>query len=87
MKDKEITHENYKDTLFEKKQMHHKMPKIMQKDHSMFTADVMKTSLSPFNDKKWISREGDKFKTYSFGHYQIEEEELVDCLTDLINDA
>ena len=87
VKDKEITHENYKDTLFEKKQMHHKMPKIMQKDHSMYTADVMKTSLSPFNDKKWISREGDKFKTYSFGHYQIEEEELVDCLTDLINDA
>ena len=44
-------------------------------------------TLSPFNDKKWISREGDKFKTYSFRHYQIEEEELVDCLTDLINDA
>ena len=56
------------------------MTKIMQKEHEMFTADLVKTSLSPFNDKKWISRTEDKFKTYSFGHYRIEDEELVDCL-------
>merc|ERR1711873_293433 len=44
-----------------------------------------KTSLSPFNDKKWISRDGDRFKTYSFGHYRIVEEEIEDCLVDLVN--
>ena len=87
VKDKEITHKNYKDTLFGKKQMRHKMTKIMQKDHEMYTAEIMKTSLSPFNDKRWISREGDKFKAYSFGHYKIDEEEIVDCLIDLINDV
>ena len=85
VKDKEISHQNYKDTLFGKKQMRHKMTKIMNKEHEMFTADIVKTTLSPFNDKKWISRIGDTFTSYSFGHHRIQEEELVDCLTDLIN--
>jgi hypothetical protein len=80
VKDKVITHVDYKQCLFGKKQMRHKMTKIMQKEHEMFTADLVKTSSSPFNDKKWISRTEDKFKTYSFGHYRIEDEELVDCL-------
>ena len=86
VKDKEISHQNYKDTLFGKKQMRHKMTKIMNKEHEMFTADIVKTTLSPFNDRKWISRIGDAFTSYSFGHHRIQEEELVDCLTDLIND-
>ena len=57
----------------------------MQENHEMYTVDTVKTSLSPFNDKKWISREGDVFTSYSFGHHKIVEEELMDCLTDLAN--
>ena len=30
--------------------------------------------LSPFNDKKWIRRDGDDFTSYSFGHYKIVEQ-------------
>ena len=52
----------------------------------MYTAKIIKVSLSPFNDMKWIKREGNQFKNYSFGHYKIEEEEQVDFMTDLIND-
>ena len=43
--------------------------------HEMYTVDVNKTSLSPFNDKKWIKRVDSDFTSYSFGHYKIEEEE------------
>ena len=85
MKEKEIRHEDYKTTLFSAEQMMHKQTRIVQKDHELFTVEAKKTSLSPFNDKKWISRDGDRFKAYSFGHYRIVEEEIEDCLVDLVN--
>jgi hypothetical protein len=47
------------------------MTKIMQENHEMYTVDTVKTSLSPFNDKNWISREGNVFTSYSFGLYKI----------------
>ena len=72
VKDKYITHEHYKQCLFEEKQLKHKQTRIIQENHNMFTATQNKTSLSPFNDKKWITREGDKFTSYSFGHYKLE---------------
>ena len=60
--------------------MRHRQTEIIQKEHEMYTVTQMKTSLSPFNDKKWISRQENDYTTYSFGHYKIEEEELVDSL-------
>ena len=85
VKEKEIRHGDYKTTLFKEEQMMHKQTRITQKEHELFTVETKKTSLSPFNDKKWISRDGDKFKTYSYGHYRIVEEEIEDCLVDLVN--
>ena len=81
VKEKDITHENYKECLFESKQMRHRQTKIIQKEHEMYTATQMKTSLSPFNDNKWIFRQENDFTTYSFGHYKTEKEELVDSLS------
>ena len=75
VKEKNITHEMYKDSLFQQKEMRHKQTKIMQDMHEMYTVDVNKTSLSPFNDKKWIKRVDSDFTSYSFGHYKIEKEE------------
>ena len=86
MKEKEIRHEDYKTTLFSAEQMMHKQTRIVQKEHELFTVETEKISLSPFIDKKWIIREGDTFKTYSFGHHKIVEYDIVDCLVDLIND-
>ena len=87
VKEKEIRHEDYKTTLFSAEQMMHKQTRIVQKEHELFTVETKKTSLSPFNDKKWITREGDSFKAYSFGHHKIVENELVDILVDLANDS
>ena len=74
VKDKDITHQNYEQCLFDKLQMKHKQTRIIQDNHKMYTATQNKVSLSPFNDKKWITRREDNFKTYSFGHYKIKEE-------------
>ena len=52
-------------------QMSNKMTRIMQENHKLYTVEVEKKSLSPFNDKKWVSRDGDDFISYSFGHYKI----------------
>ena len=72
VKEKDITHENYKQCLFNEQQMKHKQTRIIQEEHKLYTATQNKTSLSPFNDKKWITREGDQFTSYSFHHYKLE---------------
>ena len=74
VKDKDITHENYNQCLFDKLQMKHKQTRIIQESHKMYTATQNKVSLSPFNDKKFITRKENEFKTYSFGNYKIKEE-------------
>ena len=55
--------------------MNHWMPKIGHTHHNVETQYKMKRSLNPFNDKKWIHKNGeDEFETYSFGHKQLKGE-------------
>ena len=54
-----------------KKSFHHTGTKIIQEKHQLYTADVRKVSLSPFNDKKWITKRGDDFISLSHGHKDI----------------
>ena len=70
VKDEVLTHEDYKNSLLKRLQMSNKMTRIMQENHKLYTVEVEKKSLSPFNDKKWVSRDVDDFKRYSFGHYK-----------------
>ena len=44
--------------------MMHKQKRIAQKDHDLFTVEAKKTSFSAYNDKKWITRDGDSFKKH-----------------------
>ena len=76
--------------------MSHPMTKIIQQEHQVYTDTQVKTSLSPFKDKKYIVE-----KSFSFVHKDIEKikkweslfytevesdsEDLVDCLDELIN--
>ena len=71
VKDEVLTHSDYKDTLFHKRCMKNSQTRILQLEHELYTSSVTKTSLSPFNDKKWVNREGDTFTSYSFGHYKL----------------
>ena len=69
-KEKNITHEMYRECIFDKKQYVHKQTKIMQDMHEMYTVEVNKTSLSPFNDKKWIKKVDSNF-TLPLGGYWL----------------
>ena len=58
----------------------HTGTRIIQKAHELFTADVTKKTLSPYNDKNWIIFKNDEYITYSYGHYKIDEQEQCNIL-------
>ena len=68
VKNWEIKYEDYKRCLIEDKIMYHKMVRIAHKHHQLETEEKFKKSLSPYNDKRWIKKNGEEFETYSFGH-------------------
>ena len=73
VKKNQITHEDYKTALFRRKQMVHVGTKILNQNHNLYTAEVKKISLSPFNDKKFILWDGEEYTTYSFAHYKTKD--------------
>ena len=66
---KDITHENYKQTLFNNEQMYHKMKTIRSENHQMGSYEINKVSLSCFDDKRYISDDG--ITSYAYGHKNI----------------
>ena len=74
-----ITHEDYRDVLIDQKVRFHGGTKIHHEEHQLYTVDVAKKSLSPYNDKKWITYNDGEFTCYSYGHYKIDYEDMMDC--------
>ena len=64
-----IKHENYKDTLFNQKQMRHMMRLIKSEKHRIGSYVVNKTSLSCFDDKRYIHENG--VTSYAYGHIRL----------------
>ena len=81
----QIKHEDFRTSLFEKQQFKHTGTKIMQRKHQLYTADIRKVTLSPLNDKRWITRDGDKFISYSFGNKCIPNVDQV-CEGNMLSD-
>ena len=50
--------DNFKDVLFNKKIIRHKMKKIQSKKHKLGTYGIDKISLSCFDDKRYVSDDG-----------------------------
>lgn len=69
----EMTHEDYYNSLFENKEYFCKDVKIGHTNHQLETQHFIKKSLSPYNDKKWIQKNGNNFTSYSFGHKAISQ--------------
>ena len=63
---KDITHGNYKNTLFNAEQMSHKMKTIRSENHQLGSYEINKVSLSCFDDKRYIHEDG--IKSYAYGH-------------------
>ena len=64
-----ITHENYRDILFNNKQMHHKMKTIRSENHQLGSYEINKVSLSCFDDRRYIHDDGRT--SYAYGHKNI----------------
>ena len=69
--EKILKHEDFRKCLMEDIEMRHPMTRIGHTHHQLQTISSIKKTLSPFNDKKWIEKEGNDFKTHSFGHKDI----------------
>ena len=65
----DITHENYRDTLFNNDQMYHKMKTIRSENHQLGSYEINKVSLSCFDDKRYIHEDG--ITSYAYGHKNI----------------
>ena len=72
---KVIKHEDYKNTLFNNKQIYHQMKTIRSVNHQLGSYDLIKISLSCFDDIRYIHNNGKSsfayhsaFKTYLSGH-------------------
>ena len=67
---KNIKHEDYKEVLFNNKQMHHTMKTIRSNNHQLGSFELNKISLSAcFDDKRFIHQNG--ITSYAYGHYKI----------------
>ena len=64
-----IRHEDYKNTLINNEQMHHKMKTIRSQRHQLCSYEINKVSLSCFYDKHHIHDNGTS--SYAYGHYKI----------------
>ena len=64
-----IKHEDYKITLLNEEQMHHKMKTIRSQRHQLGSYEINKVSLSCFDDKCYIHDNGTS--SYAYGHYEI----------------
>ena len=69
MIEKEITHEHYKEALFERKQSMHKMKILRSEGHEMYGMCMNKISISPFDSKRWIAEDG--IHTAAYGHFRL----------------
>ena len=64
-----IMHDDYKETLFNNKQMYHKMKTIRSDNHELGSYEINKVSLSCFDDKRYIYEDG--VTSYAYGHKNI----------------
>ena len=64
-----IIHNDYKETLFNNKQMYHKMKTIRSENHQLGSYELNKVSLSCFDDKRYIHNNG--IDSYAYGHNNI----------------
>ena len=66
---KDIKHEDYKEVLFNNKQMHHTIKTIRSNNHQLGSFELNKISLSCFDDKRFIHQNG--ITSYAYGHYVL----------------
>ena len=64
-----IKHADYKEVLFNNKQIHHTMKTIRSSNHQLGSYELNKVSLSCFDDKRYIADNG--VNSFAYGHHCI----------------
>ena len=59
-------HEQYKETLFGKKQLWHRMNMLRSEGHEIYGMHLNKVSLSTFDSKRWITVDGINTNAYGY---------------------
>jgi hypothetical protein len=67
--EKKITFNDYKNTLFNQQTYEHKTRSLRSNKHEMYLQEVTKSSLSPFDDKRYILNDG--ISTIPFGYSEL----------------
>ena len=65
---KDISHSDYLDCLQNNRIMHHKMRTIPSDHHVLSSYQINKTSLSCYDDKRYILDDG--VSSFAYGHYR-----------------
>ena len=65
----ELKHINYKETLFDNKQLYHQMKTIRSQNHQLASYELNKVSLSCYDDKRYLHENG--ISSYAYGHKSI----------------
>ena len=63
--------EEYKECLFSKSILRKEQYNIRSYDHEVYTEKINKIALSPFDDKRYILKDG--IHTLGWGNYKIKE--------------
>ena len=63
---KKLMHNEFKDVLFDKKVARHCMKRILAKRNKIGTYDICKISLSCFDDKRYVLKNG--VDSLAYGH-------------------
>ena len=66
---KEIQHSDYKDVLFNEKQLHHQIKTIRSNKHILGSYLINKTSFSCLDDKRYLHPNG--LDSFAYGHYRV----------------
>lgn len=86
---KQLKHAHYKNVLFDETSLVSSMSSLRSHKHELFGETIQKTSLSPFDDKRYLIN---ATESYAYGHYRIpfvencvddnmeEEEEVNDLM-------
>ena len=72
---KNICHRQYREALLDKKTYRHGMDVLRSERHIIFGQHLNKTSLSPFDSKRWIAEDG--VETLAYGHKEIAARDAV----------
>ena len=69
---KSFRDENYKQILDSGGRMNSSMKMIRSFDYDIYTVNVIKVSLSAYDDKRFILKDG--VSSYAYGHFRIDEQ-------------